>query len=70
MKKLIPIREFLPSPQYAGTVDLMGGPSWQAWRTLLIAAMGEPLEQPGELAVFKELTGPRRRSRHAKLRRM
>jgi|SRR5580704_560542 hypothetical protein len=57
MKKLVTIREFLTSPQYAGTGDLMGGSSWFAWRTLLIAAMGEPLEQPGELAAFKELTG-------------
>jgi hypothetical protein len=56
MRKLVSIRDFLTSPKYAGTADLMGGPSWAAWRTLLIAAMGEPLE-PRELLVFQELTG-------------
>jgi hypothetical protein len=56
MKKLVSIREFLSSPKYAGTPDLMGGASWSAWRTLLIAAMGEPLTAD-ELLVFQELTG-------------
>jgi hypothetical protein len=54
MKKLVAIRDFLTSPSYAG--DLMGGESWAAWRTLLIATMGEPLE-PDELPIFQELTG-------------
>jgi hypothetical protein len=34
----------------------LGGPSWSAWRTLLIAAMGEPLT-PDEREVFSTLTG-------------
>ena len=33
----------------------MAGPSWAAWRALLIAAMGEPLK-PDELATFKQFT--------------
>jgi hypothetical protein len=56
MRKLVTCRTFLTSPQYAGTPELMGGASWQAWRILLIAAMGEPLE-PDELPIFRELTG-------------
>jgi hypothetical protein len=47
-----------------GDDDLLGkalpGPSWSSWRTLLIAAMGEPLLD-GERAVFAELTGGRER---------
>ena len=31
--------------------DMLGGESWFAWRTLLLAAMGEALV-PDELAVF------------------
>jgi hypothetical protein len=32
------------------------GPSWHAWRSLLIAAMGEPLT-PDELETFTKFTG-------------
>ena len=34
----------------------LAGDSWQAWRTLLIAAMGEELT-PGERTLFTQLTG-------------
>jgi hypothetical protein len=36
------------------------GPSWHAWRVLLIAIAGEPLHA-SELSVFRELTGGRER---------
>jgi hypothetical protein len=46
-----------------GSADLFGlilvGPSWLAWRVLLIALMGEALTE-GERAVFKQLTGRER----------
>ena len=58
MKPLVSMRAAL------GDDDLLGkalpGPSWSSWRTLLIAAMGEPLLD-GERAVFAELTGGRER---------
>jgi hypothetical protein len=34
----------------------LAGPSWRAWRTVLIAAMGEPLTED-ERALFQQLTG-------------
>ena len=34
----------------------LGGPSWHAWRSLLLATMGEPLN-PDELATFTKFTG-------------
>jgi hypothetical protein len=37
---------------------VLGGDTWTTWRTLLIAAMGEPLTD-NERAVFKQLTGGR-----------
>lgn len=41
-------------------IELLGsalaGPSWHAWRALLLAAMGEPLK-PDELEVFTRFTG-------------
>jgi hypothetical protein len=32
------------------------GDSWKSWRTLLIAGMGEPLDE-GERELFTQLTG-------------
>ena len=40
----------------------LGGDSWLAWRTLLIAAMGEPLTDE-ERAIFAKLTGREREPR-------
>ncbi len=50
----VSIREALSDPALLGGV--LAGPSWQAWRVLLIAAMGEPLTED-ERALFTALTG-------------
>ena len=49
----ITLRKALQDPNLLG--DVLGGESWFAWRTLLLAAMGEALV-PDELAVFTQLT--------------
>jgi len=54
MKKLVSLRTALGDPQLLGTV--LAGPTWAAWRTMLIAAMGEELT-PEERVVFTSLTG-------------
>ena len=54
MKPRIPLRRALEDKELLGSS--MAGPSWAAWRALLIAAMGEPLK-PDELATFKQFTG-------------
>jgi phage terminase large subunit-like protein len=51
------IRRALDDPNLLG--DVLAGESWQAWRTLLIAAMGEELDDD-ERARFKQLTGRER----------
>jgi hypothetical protein len=48
------LRRALADPALLG--NQLQGPSWKPWRTLLIAAMGEPLTDD-ERALFKELTG-------------
>jgi hypothetical protein len=50
------LRAALDDDQLLGAV--LSGESWEAWRTLLIAAMGEPLTAQ-ERALFKDLTGGR-----------
>jgi hypothetical protein len=66
MKPTIPIREALADAQLLGNV--IGGESWQAWRLLLIAAMGEALDE-AERELFRKLTGreaePRQRIEEA-----
>jgi hypothetical protein len=57
MKPRTTIREALHDPQLLGVA--LAGDSWSAWRTLLIAAMGEPLTDE-ERAIFKQLTGRER----------
>lgn len=52
--KLVTMREALASPDYFGAY--LPGESWAKWRVLLIAIMGEPLDD-AELVVFRELTG-------------
>lgn len=54
MRPQISLREALEDPQLLGTV--LGGQSWLAWRSLLLAAMGEKL-LPEELNHFRRLTG-------------
>lgn len=54
MRPTVSLRQALGDPQLlAGALP---GLSWQAWRVLLIAAMGEPLNR-SERQLFKELTG-------------
>jgi hypothetical protein len=54
MTARISIRKALEDEALLGSA--LAGPSWHAWRSLLIAAMGEPL-QPDELEVFTRFTG-------------
>ena len=56
MKPRISMRAALQDPALLGGV--LAGPSWRPWRTLLIAAMGEPLDAD-ECVLFAELTGGR-----------
>jgi hypothetical protein len=48
------LREALSDQQLLG--DVLSGPSWQAWRVLLTASMGEQLTDD-ERQLFKQLTG-------------
>ena len=57
MKPLVTMREALADPQLLG--GALPGDSWLPWRTMLIAAMGEPLEAE-ERALFAQLTGRER----------
>jgi len=54
MNKLIPLRTALESPDWLGSV--LGAPSYATVRSLLLAALGEPLTAD-ELAVFTKITG-------------
>ncbi len=53
----IPMRAALSDPSFFG--EQLVGESWVAWRVLLIAIAGEPLE-PDELVVFQGLAGRER----------
>lgn len=54
MKPLVTMREALADPALFGTI--LAGDTWAAWRVVLIAAMGEPLNSD-ERALFEALTG-------------
>lgn len=54
MRPLIPLREAFRLDSLLGRA--LPGPSWQAWRVVLMSAMGERLT-PSELSVFSSLTG-------------
>jgi hypothetical protein len=54
MTPKIPLRAALGDPLLLGLA--LAGPTWHAWRSILLAAMGEPLE-PDELVTFQRLTG-------------
>ena len=54
MKPLITMREALASPDYFGRY--LAGPTWDNWRVLLIAIMGERLTGE-EMVAFQTLTG-------------
>ena len=57
MKPKISFREAICDPQLLG--HCLVGPSWRAWRTLLIGAFGEPLIDQEELDLFARMTGGR-----------
>jgi hypothetical protein len=57
MTPLCTLRRALADPKLLGSV--LSGDSWAAWRTLLIAAMGEELRDD-ERVIFKRLTGRER----------
>lgn len=54
MKPLVTLRDALSDDALLGRA--LPGDSWSAWRTLLLATMGEPLTAD-ELATFRQLTG-------------
>lgn len=58
MKPRVSLRQALADPNLLGNV--LAGDSWRAWRTVLIAAMGEVLTDD-ERVLFRELTGGRER---------
>jgi hypothetical protein len=53
-KRQLTVRRALTDRSLLGGV--LGGDSWRTWRTLLIAAMGEALNDD-ERAIFRQLTG-------------
>jgi hypothetical protein len=57
VKPKISFREAIGDPQLLA--HCLVGPSWKAWRTLLIGAFGEPLIDQEELDLFAQLTGGR-----------
>jgi hypothetical protein len=57
MTPSISLRKALADDNLLG--GALPGPSWRAWRTLLIACMGEKLT-PAERKTFEQLTGRRR----------
>ena len=56
MKPLVTLRKALEDSELLGSA--LAGPTWQAWRSVLLAAMGEPLNKD-ELATFTKFTGRR-----------
>ena len=54
MKPRISLRQSLQDPNLLG--GALTGESWAAWRTLLVASMGESLTED-ERATFQALTG-------------
>jgi hypothetical protein len=56
MKIRLTMREALTHPELFGHPKGLIGPSWEPWRVLLIAMMGEQLTD-SERELFKTLTG-------------
>ena len=52
MKPRVTLRKALEDPELLGSA--LAGPTWHAWRSLLLAAMGEPLN-PDELKTFTQM---------------
>jgi hypothetical protein len=61
MRKTVPMRDALDDPALLGSI--LAGDTWRTWRTVLIAAMGEPLLRTpimrSERALFRKLSGGR-----------
>ena len=53
-RRSVSLRKALSDPKLLG--NALAGDSWSAWRTLLIASMGEALTD-SERAIFHKLTG-------------
>jgi hypothetical protein len=53
-RHFVSLRKALTDPKLLGSA--LAGPSWQAWRVLLIAAVGEALTD-SERAIFRQFTG-------------
>ena len=56
MKPRVTLRQALEDPALLG--EVLGGPTWHAWRVILLAAMGEPLTKD-ELKTFTKFTTPK-----------
>jgi hypothetical protein len=54
MRPLVQLRDALADPHLFE--PLLGGPTWRVWRTILIAAMGEALDDE-ERVIFEKFTG-------------
>jgi hypothetical protein len=54
MRPLVSLRRALDDPDLLGLI--LGGPTWLAWRAVLLAAMGEALTDE-EREAFQRLTG-------------
>jgi hypothetical protein len=54
MRKIVTLRQALTDSAYFG--GQLSGDSWLRWRVLLLAILGEPLDE-AELFAFCELTG-------------
>ncbi len=61
MTPTVPLRKALADKKLLGNV--LAGPTWRAWRVLLIAAMGEALTDD-ERTIFTKLTGRAHESLH------
>ena len=58
MKALVTLRKALSDPELLGSV--LEGESWSNWRTLLIAANGEPLTMTSAASSRNTLAAPHR----------
>jgi hypothetical protein len=54
MTPRVTLRKVLEDPELLGSV--LAGPTWHAWRVILLAAMGEPLTKD-ERQTFTQFTG-------------
>jgi hypothetical protein len=54
MTPKVSLRKAFEDPELLGSA--LAGPTWEAWRAILLAAMGEPLTKD-ELTTFTKFTG-------------